>query len=615
MLIRLLILLLFFYFLGPLSIDSQVVNDDLIVSSFLESKEKIRIKKFTIEEKKYLQRKYEGTSLFATPQIFEKEVTNKSTSAWKKLSTGEYAVSLSIKNDNNDEFYLEVNATDILSHSRIAIQIGDTWQELENEVFNNDNIAVLGPYRGKELNLYQIANGLQKEQLGDGLTIERIYTDFTASSSMETGFGESHECNQNVACSIADNYEDQKMSVVRVLLVLEEGLGFCSGAFINNARNDFTPYLLSGFHCQEGFTPIFDRWRFDFGYSSESCANPEDEPNFRALSGCRMVSGRQESDFLLLELLRDIPSTYPVYFSGWDRRDDYHPEPSVMIHHPAGDIKKISIENDELRILQSGIIWDNEIRTPEEHHFISNLDIGTQEAGSSGSPLFDEQGNIIGQLHGGATDEGECDQTRAYYGRLEKSWNDGETPDSRLRDWLDPDNRGVESIGGLSMMAPPTVTYEIQINDPLGNPVDGVKVDISGDISQSMITDNGVISLTDQPAEASFSIQFEKKDNPWNGISALDLVQLRRHILGLEPFEDEIQLLAADANNSGSTSVTDAVHIQNILLGLWDAYPELDSWEFLPDTIQVDPNENPGTTISVIAYKVGDVNFSANPKN
>ena len=50
---------------------------------------------------------------------------------------------------------------------------------------------------------------------------------------------------------------------------------------------------------------------------------------------------------------------------------------------------------------------------------------GASEGGSSGSPLFDPDGRIIGQLYGGSSectglsDNGASD----IYGRVDKSWN------------------------------------------------------------------------------------------------------------------------------------------------------------------------------------------------
>lgn len=75
-------------------------------------------------------------------------------------------------------------------------------------------------------------------------------------------------------------------------------------------------------------------------------------------------------------------------------------------------------------------------------------EIGVTEPGSSGSPLFDQEGRIIGQLFGGGAacagtnDNGAFD----YYGRVGVSWEGGGTSSTRLRDWLDPQNSGRDTM-------------------------------------------------------------------------------------------------------------------------------------------------------------------------
>ena len=66
------------------------------------------------------------------------------------------------------------------------------------------------------------------------------------------------------------------------------------------------------------------------------------------------------------------------------------------------------------------------------------------EGGSSGSPLFDENKRVIGQLHGGGTGNPNCsdpDNDDAFYGKLSESWDSDGATDlrRRLRDWLNPD--------------------------------------------------------------------------------------------------------------------------------------------------------------------------------
>lgn len=89
---------------------------------------------------------------------------------------------------------------------------------------------------------------------------------------------------------------------------------------------------------------------------------------------------------------------------------------------------------------------------------INDWDVGVTEGGLSGSPLFDNEGRIIGQLYGGfaacngTNDNGQYDD----YGRLGISWAQGTSSSQRLRDWLDPINTGAFTVDYY----PPTAIYQ-----------------------------------------------------------------------------------------------------------------------------------------------------------
>ena len=73
---------------------------------------------------------------------------------------------------------------------------------------------------------------------------------------------------------------------------------------------------------------------------------------------------------------------------------------------------------------------------------------GTTESGSSGSPLFDQDGRVIGQLYAGQSfcDGEQNNNDYDIYGRFGVSWDTGTSQQTRLRDWLDPINSGVETL-------------------------------------------------------------------------------------------------------------------------------------------------------------------------
>ncbi len=258
-----------------------------------------------------------------------------------------------------------------------------------------------------------------------------------SASGTRKDYGESNNCNINIECPLADPIRQEQRSTARILLIVEEGMGWCSGSLMNNTRNDGTPYLLTAFHCQDGFTPLFDYWRFDFNYQYDNCTGRIDEPQRQSLTGCSQISGRQESDFLLLELDSSLPLSYQAYFAGWNNSNNA-PMTILLPHHPNGDVKKITSYGvlDFIRSNNTSVNWSNGVTTPANHHWFSSHDEGMFEPGSSGGPAYDQNNRVIGQLHGGQIS---CENGVSYFGKLSRSWEDGSSPSSRLRDWLSPD--------------------------------------------------------------------------------------------------------------------------------------------------------------------------------
>ncbi len=121
---------------------------------------------------------------------------------------------------------------------------------------------------------------------------------------------------------------------------------WCSGALINNTSNDRTPYLLTAEHCGEGANAgDMNQWIFYFNYQSATCTGNYG-PSSNTVTGCSLKSkdpltGFDGSDCELIKLNSTPPSTYNVYYSGWNRTN-IPADSGVCIHHPNGDIKKIS---------------------------------------------------------------------------------------------------------------------------------------------------------------------------------------------------------------------------------------------------------------------------------
>ena len=278
----------------------------------------------------------------------------------------------------------------------------------------------------------------------------------------------SRACNIDVACSKADPWRDQVSSVATYSV---NGTDLCSGSLINNTSGDGTPYFLTAEHCIQGSDSRATSMVFYWNYQNPTCRSPgssesgtltSDDKFDQTSSGallrmnygnCEEDSGRcylsemaGKADVTLVEIDDSIPGTYNLFLSGWDRRD-FEPSSAVSIHHPKNHGKRITFENDPAPI--TGIS-----NSSNDTHFEVDWDEGTTEGGSSGGPLFSPSKKIVGVLSGGGAG---CNITD-YYGRIHKAWDGGGTPETRLKDWLDPNNTGAQKTNGQPLVAPPPVS-------------------------------------------------------------------------------------------------------------------------------------------------------------
>jgi hypothetical protein len=447
------------------------------------------------------------------------------------------------------------------------------------------------------------------------ITIENIYYNpIQRSRDRAIGFGTAMPCHPNAACKTDSLSKLISNSDVRIKLVMQEGIGWCSGSLINTTRNDKTPFLLTAYHCTFDYTPLYDMWRFDFQYASLDCPNPPIEPQYFSLTGCQLKSKGQASDFLLVLLDNDIPSDKEVTFAGWDRDSISVPDTTYLVHHPNADIRKFSTCTNPAVIHAYQIGWSEGYSTPANHHFHLKFTEGGHEKGSSGGGAYNQDFHLIGQLHGGTV--GCPDVNNTYIGRFSKSWNLGPTPNARLKDWLDPDATGAMQLASLeNVSSSDMVDLHGVILDPAGQPVKNVKVHLSGATEKDVITDaNGKFQILHINRSGHYIITPEKTAYPANGLNVFDLLAIQKHLLSKELFTADWQLIAADATNNGEITVGDIVLVLKLILGKIQYYPSSPSWRFSPATIELSAlPAGAQDGMQFLGIKIGDVNGTADP--
>ncbi len=219
--------------------------------------------------------------------------------------------------------------------------------------------------------------------------------------------GESGSCNNNVVCPEGDPWDDQIRSVAMIVV---GGSGICTGTLLNNCAQNGTPYFLTARHCLPSPVTNVSTWVFRFNWQSSVCNQNLNGPTNQTVSGATHLVNNAGSDVALLQLSSAPPAGYGVYYSGWDRSGTA-PTSSTCIHHPSGDIKKISFDVNAATTATYGSATCWRIAAWED---------GTTEPGSSGSGLWNQSKRIIGQLYGG---EASCsNNVNDYFGKFSTSW-------------------------------------------------------------------------------------------------------------------------------------------------------------------------------------------------
>jgi lysyl endopeptidase len=390
-------------------------------------------------------------------------ITSSNSGRWTTLPTGEQMWQLIVKNPNAEALSFIFHSFSLSPNSIFFVQ-NKQGQQVSETITKADQMEDLQQHIalcfGDELVLTLIEP--TNEPNSEFVLSRVIYNYRSTGNPSYQKINESDDCEVNINCTEGANYLDEKKGVARIYVVGSDGAGWCSGSVVNNLANDCKPYMLTALHCGPAVNTSaanMNLWKFYFQYEAPTCTNPTSVGSLASkfISGCFRIADSNDnngtdiskSDFLLVQmgtLLNEEVTigkliTFNAYWNGWDAGGSTTTG-GVGIHHPAGDIKKISTFNgttvSSTWASVSGTHWRVSWSSTANGH-------GVTEGGSSGSPLFAYNGGasrIIGTLSGGSS---YCTSPTNpdLYGKVSYHWQSaGSLNNQRLKPWLDPSNSG-----------------------------------------------------------------------------------------------------------------------------------------------------------------------------
>jgi hypothetical protein len=265
--------------------------------------------------------------------------------------------------------------------------------------------------------------------------VSHLFASPLDTSALQEQVGEAAGCNLDSMC-YTSTWGNESLATAKMTFTEGGGSYLCTGSLMNDSDpSTFIPYFLTANHCISTQTVASTLQTYWF-YRASSCNSGTLSPSFQTLtSGATLLYASSSTDTSLSRLNSAAPPG--AVYSGWSAGLPVLSTPIVGIHHPNGDLQKIS----------AGNIADYAGCTPNADgttfncfptsfggadHLKVVFGLGITEGGSSGSGLWAVYGSshyLVGQLHGGNIS---CVTPTApvFYGRFDVAYN------AALSQWL-----------------------------------------------------------------------------------------------------------------------------------------------------------------------------------
>lgn len=245
--------------------------------------------------------------------------------------------------------------------------------------------------------------------------------------------GDSSSCQLDALCYTQS--ATVRNAVARMIYVKDGGGYLCTGTLLNDAGSTGTPYFITANHCISTQT-VASTLQTDWFFRSPSCNSRTLASNtVRRTGGATLLYATDATDTSFMRL-NDTPPAGAT-FAGWDASPRVLNSSAMGVHHPKGDLLKVSFGQLFATANCSstggqGISCSGANGLSGSYYGV-NWTQGLTEGGSSGSGMF-QSNYLVGTLYGGTSaSANSCtESTLSVYGRFDRPYQ------AALKQWLSP---------------------------------------------------------------------------------------------------------------------------------------------------------------------------------